>query len=104
MVDKKINLKKVIGNLGENIFPNIEYFMNDDSINPEGNVDGSNDGLYQGLVRGEGLDELNIDENISNNKDSKAIFCTCSKSGCNKKYCDCYKENKKCNIKCKYFK
>ena len=40
-------------------------------------------------------------ENISLNKDSKAIFCTCSKSGCNKKYCDCYKENKKCNIKCR---
>jgi hypothetical protein len=41
-------------------------------------------------------------ENISNNtKESKAIFCTCSKSGCNKKYCDCYKENQKCNIKCR---
>ena len=42
-------------------------------------------------------------ENISinNNKESKAIFCTCSKSGCNKKYCDCFKENKKCNIKCR---
>ena len=36
---------------------------------------------------------------LSINKDSKAIFCTCSKSGCNKKYCDCYKENKRCNIK-----
>ena len=42
-------------------------------------------------------------ENISNNinKESKTIFCTCSKSGCNKKYCDCYKENQKCNIKCR---
>ena len=38
---------------------------------------------------------------LSINKDSKAIFCTCSKSGCNKKYCDCYKENKRCNIKCR---
>ena len=38
---------------------------------------------------------------LSINKDSKAIFCTCSKYGCNKKYCDCYKENKRCNIKCR---
>ena len=29
------------------------------------------------------------------------IFCTCSKSGCNKKYCECYKEGLKCNIKCR---
>ena len=39
-------------------------------------------------------------------KDDKAnnkeiTFCTCSKSGCNKKYCDCYKANLKCNIKCR---
>ena len=29
------------------------------------------------------------------------IFCTCSKSGCNKKYCECFKANLKCNIKCR---
>ena len=29
------------------------------------------------------------------------IVCTCSKSGCNKKYCECYKEGLKCNIKCR---
>ena len=39
--------------------------------------------------------------NLNNNKEIKIVFCTCSKSGCNKKYCDCYKENQKCNIKCR---
>ena len=34
-----------------------------------------------------------------NSKD--IIFCTCSKSGCNKKYCECFKANLKCNIKCR---
>ena len=29
------------------------------------------------------------------------VFCTCSKSGCNKKYCECFKEGLKCNIKCR---
>lgn len=75
MSDKKINLEKVIGNLGENIFPNIEYFMNEESIRADGNVDGSNDGLYQGLVRGEGLDELNIDENILNSNNPILELC-----------------------------
>ena len=42
-------------------------------------------------------------ENIANNnnKENKVVFCTCSKSGCNKKYCDCFKENQKCKIKCR---
>lgn len=37
-------------------------------------------------------------DKISN---KEIIFCTCSKSGCNKKYCECYKANLKCNIKCR---
>ena len=39
------------------------------------------------------------ENNGNNNKE--LIFCTCSKSGCNKKYCECYKEGSKCNIKCR---
>ena len=39
--------------------------------------------------------------NMSNTKEVKTVFCTCSKSGCNKKYCECYKEGLKCNIKCR---
>ena len=39
--------------------------------------------------------------NMSENKSKEIVVCTCSKSGCNKKYCDCFKENKKCNIKCR---
>jgi hypothetical protein len=29
------------------------------------------------------------------------VLCTCSKSGCNKKYCECFKEGLKCNVKCR---
>ena len=35
------------------------------------------------------------------NKTKEIIVCTCSKSGCNKKYCECFKEGLKCNIKCR---
>lgn len=64
MADKKINLEKVICNLGENFFPNIHYFMNGFHKGSDGSVDGSNDKLYKGLVHGEGLDELSIDESV----------------------------------------
>jgi hypothetical protein len=39
--------------------------------------------------------------NMSENKSKEIVVCTCSKSGCNKKYCECYKEGLKCNIKCR---
>ena len=29
------------------------------------------------------------------------VFCTCTKSNCNKKYCECYKSNQKCTDKCR---
>ena len=75
MSDKKINLEKVIDNLGDNIFPNIEYFMKGNSLRADGNVDGSDDGLYQGLIRGEGLEELNIDGNILNSDEPILELC-----------------------------
>ena len=40
-------------------------------------------------------------DNSTNNTIKEMVFCTCSKSGCNKKYCECYKEGIKCNIKCR---
>ena len=40
-------------------------------------------------------------DNTEKNKTKEIIVCTCSKSGCNKKYCECYKEGLKCNIKCR---
>ena len=43
-------------------------------------------------------------ESSSNSINKEIIFCTCSKSGCNKKYCECYKEGLKCNIKCRCVK
>ena len=42
-----------------------------------------------------GTGEFNMDKN------KEIVVCTCSKSGCNKKYCECYKEGLKCNIKCR---
>ena len=75
MDKRQINLEKVIGNLGENIFPNIEYFMNGTSGEPDGSVDGSNNELYKGLVHGEGLDELCIDESILESENPILELC-----------------------------
>ena len=38
-----------------------------------------------------------------NNKEKKTITvsCTCTKSGCNKNYCECYKSKVKCNSLCR---
>ena len=33
--------------------------------------------------------------------EEEAIFCTCSKSNCKKKYCDCFKSGIKCTDKCR---
>ena len=46
--------------------------------------------------------ENNID--INNNNLDKLIICTCSKSGCNKNYCECFKAKIKCNNKCRCIK
>ncbi len=32
---------------------------------------------------------------------SDIVTCTCTKSGCNKKYCECYKNGTKCNSACR---
>lgn len=39
-------------------------------------------------------------DNISEIKKSKEI-CSCPKSGCNKKYCECFKSGNKCSILCR---
>ena len=41
---------------------------------------------------------------INDNNLKKLIICTCSKSGCNKNYCECYKAKVKCNNKCRCIK
>jgi hypothetical protein len=53
----------------------------------------------------------NISQNITDNiielnemSQKKLIICTCSKSGCNKNYCECYKAKVKCNNKCRCIK
>ena len=47
-----------------------------------------------------------IDNNMDNNDNNikKLIICTCSKSGCNKNYCECFKAKVKCNNKCRCIK
>ena len=53
------------------------------------------------------VDCMNIPENNSaceNGKElleTEKIFCTCAKSNCTKKYCECYKSNQKCTYKCR---
>ena len=39
--------------------------------------------------------------NSKNNEKIEKIICTCEKSNCNKKYCECFKANQKCNNKCR---
>ena len=43
----------------------------------------------------------NNSNDIKYNSDNEIIICTCTKSGCNKKYCECYKAGRKCNDKCR---
>lgn len=75
MNKRQVNLEKVIGSLGENIFPNIIYFMNGVNQGKDGDVDGSNDGLYQGLVRGEGIEELGIDKSVLESENPILELC-----------------------------
>ena len=39
--------------------------------------------------------------NIKYISENDTINCTCTKSNCNKKYCECFKAGKKCNDKCR---
>lgn len=41
----------------------------------------------------------NLEE--SKSKKEIKISCTCTKSGCNKNYCECFKSNIKCNSQCR---
>ena len=36
-----------------------------------------------------------------NQNKTEIVTCTCTKSGCNKKYCECYKNGSKCNSACR---
>ena len=38
---------------------------------------------------------------IPNKPKTEIVTCTCTKSGCNKKYCECYKNGTKCNSSCR---
>ena len=45
--------------------------------------------------------KTNSSINSENFSETEIVVCTCSKSNCNKKYCECYKNNKKCSEKCR---
>ena len=48
------------------------------------------------------INNINISNNENlNQNDISFISCTCSKSFCNKKYCECFKAGKKCSEKCR---
>ena len=49
-------------------------------------------------------EEEDIIELNENEENKKLIICTCSKSGCNKNYCECFKAKVKCNNKCRCIK
>jgi hypothetical protein len=38
---------------------------------------------------------------LENENETNKTICTCTKSNCIKKYCECYKQGKKCNKKCR---
>jgi hypothetical protein len=40
-----------------------------------------------------------VDESSKNKK--QKIICTCTKSGCNKNYCECFKNGQKCSSLCR---
>jgi hypothetical protein len=50
------------------------------------------------------ISESEIICDINDNYSKKLIICTCSKSGCNKNYCECFKAKVKCNNKCRCIK
>jgi len=51
----------------------------------------------------ENNDIIELNEDLDE-EEKKLIICTCSKSGCNKNYCECFKAKVKCNSKCRCIK
>ena len=75
--------------INQNLNNDIANNNNDISVNNNNdiNVNNNND------------NSINSDNLIQN--DISFISCTCSKSFCNKKYCECFKAGKKCSEKCR---
>ena len=71
--------------------------------NKKENEEEINEDKYNNTINNKQNNEtINDDMNDSNSK--KLIICTCSKSGCNKNYCECFKAKVKCNNKCRCIK
>ena len=45
--------------------------------------------------------QKNMIDILENEEETNKTICTCTKSNCIKKYCECYKLGKKCNNKCR---
>ena len=47
------------------------------------------------------MDAIKIIANVLNKNKKEKIICTCTKSGCNKNYCECFKNGQKCTSLCR---
>jgi hypothetical protein len=62
----------------------------------------NNDNNNQNINYNNIMNNINNSNNENlNQNDISFISCTCSKSFCNKKYCECFKAGKKCSEKCR---
>ena len=93
--DKKDNLDKLFCNCTKTkcIKKYCECFANNRFCKDCNCVDCMNKSTF--------LNNNNISNSSKELSENGEVFCTCTKSNCNKKYCECYKINKKCNEKCR---
>lgn len=83
-------------------------FINDNikdnnTINKKETEEEINEDKYNNSTNNKQISET-INDDINDNNSKKLIICTCSKSGCNKNYCECFKAKVKCNNKCRCIK
>ena len=76
------------------------------SINKKECENEINEDKYNSSTNNKNKQQINetINDDINDNNLKKLIICTCSKSGCNKNYCECFKAKVKCNNKCRCIK
>ena len=78
-------------------------YLNDNTNNK--NINKENKKEEEEINEKKNINQNNINNiEINDNNFKKLIICTCSKSGCNKNYCECFKAKVKCNNKCRCIK
>ena len=93
LFDKKENIEKFTCNCTKTkcVKKYCECFANNRYCRDCNCVDCLNKYIYSNTYN-------NSSKDLSENEE---VFCTCAKSNCTKKYCECYKSGKKCNDKCR---